>query len=167
MTPEQKVHYERCLAEGTSPKLAEMFALGIPPMSNSDREYLEGRCNGNQFESQPWVGDLYRRRAADAGVSTTGMVYEPQLADYPGDPSAWVSGRGDVQRVCEERGWGCRGAVTTKRREEAPGPEIDVADDIVEETVVRRVEKDPSLGERPLLEVMHETKDQIKPHWSK
>src|SRR5271154_7062156 len=107
MTPAQQAHYDRCIAEGTSPVLAEMFALGQPPMSNTDREFLAGTENGRQFEGQEEVGDYYRQEATKAGVNTTGKVYKNGLARFPGDPEAWVSGRGDVQRVIEERGWNC------------------------------------------------------------
>lgn len=159
--------YERMRAEGVSHTLAEMFALQHPPMSNTDREFLEGHANGNQFEKTPWIGDLYRQRATEDGVDTAGKVYMGSLAEYPGDPRAWVGGRGDVQQVCEERGYGCQGAVTVQAPQRAQLPEIGVADDLVEEATSERIERQPELGLRDREEVKAETREQIKPPWAK
>lgn len=110
-------HYCECREQGTSHVLAEMFALASPPMSNTDREFLEGRCNGNQFTGQEWVADRLKKQAEELGQSTTGKVYVSGLARFPGDPEAWVSGRGDVQRTLERRGWGSEGAVNVEARD--------------------------------------------------
>lgn len=166
--PEVQRHYEKCLRAGTSPKLAEMFALAAPPQSNTDREFLAGHCNGNQFEKTPGLGDFYAKHASLAGVDVTGKVYLGGLAEYPGDPKAWVSGRGDVQKVVEERGWSCRGLVNVKGRSDEPPPAaIDVAPDVVERAVMKEVEENPGLLEKDPGELRHEVKEKIKPHWKK
>jgi hypothetical protein len=105
---------------------------GQPPACITDATFLAGHCNGSQFEKTPYIGDYYRCEAEAAGVSTKGKVYLSQLAEYPGDPRAWVDGRGDVQRVCEERGWGCGGSVNVQGAAMPPEPEIALADDIAE-----------------------------------
>lgn len=101
--------------KGASPKLAEMLVLQSPPMSNSDREFLHGHCNGNQFGKGPLsndLGDRMKTVAEAEGQSINGKVYIGGLARYPGDPQAWVSDRGDVKRVIESRpGWKCSGSV--------------------------------------------------------
>lgn len=131
-SPAQQAHYVACVLSGVDDRLAEMFALGTPPMSNTDREFLEGHANGNQFEKTPAIGDYYAGVAKRNGVDPKGKVYLSSLAAYPGDPQAWVTGRGDVQKVCEERGWSCRGAVNVKMREAEPASgKYRVADDIV------------------------------------
>ena len=91
-------------------------------MGGTDAAFLEGHVNGNQFENEPIIGDAYKAEATAKGVDITGKVYLSQLATYPGDPEAWVSGRGDVQRVCEQRGWGCKGSVEVKAQELAAPP---------------------------------------------
>jgi hypothetical protein len=167
--PSVQQHYERCRAEGTSHSLALMFALAQPPMSNTDREFLEGHCNGSQFGGSPAMGDAYKSIATSAGVDVTGKVYLSGLAEYPGDPRAWVSGRGDVAKVCEERGWNCQGSVNVKAaRNDAPaGVPGGVADDILE----NEVEAVLATSERPEKEDRAGIKEQIrqkrKPHWSK
>lgn len=110
---------------GTSPKLAEMLTLQSPPMSNTDREFLEGHCNGNQFAKGPLsedLGDRMKAVAEAAGQNVKGKVYIGGLARFPGDPEAWIAGRGDVRKVVEERGWKCSGSVDVtpdSRRDDA------------------------------------------------
>lgn len=96
---------------------------GSPPAALTDREFMEGFCNGNQFEGQEAMGDeLAAISAAHGLTSTKGLVYKGGLARFAGDPEAWVGGRGDVQRVLEERNrrgenWSADGAVTVKPSE--------------------------------------------------
>lgn len=150
---------------GVDHKLAEMLALRSPPMSNTDREFWHGKCNGNQFEQTPWVGDAYRRQAEDCGVDPTGKVYISQLADYPGDPRAWVDGRGDVQRICEERGWGSTGSVNVKARNDlAPEPDVAIADDIMQDLVEDKMEASPGISAQEAKEAVT---SKHKPHWAK
>lgn len=156
--------------DGSSHKWADMVAHRQPPGCKTDREFLRGHCCGNQFEKTPHVGNYYRSIADRAGVDITGKVYMGTLAEYPGDPRAWISGRGDAQRLCEERGWGCEGAVNVKMRErENPPEEVAVADDIVAERVEQRLdEMAPQDAMRvDLAEAAHEVRETLKPHWSK
>ncbi len=167
--PRIQAHYIACRKEGTSHNLAEMFALAAPPMSNTDREFLQGHCNGNQFIGQEQIGDFYRKEAEAAGVNPTGKVYMAGLANYPGDPEAWVSGRGDVQRVCEQRGFDCEGSVNVKAarcRDTAP-KEIGIADDIVDREVgeIMAAVEDPTVVDPR--EVRESVVAKRKPYWAK
>jgi hypothetical protein len=155
--------------KGEGHRLAEMLALGSAPALLTDAVFLEGlSCNGSQFEGQEVVGDFYKREAALAGVSVKGKVYLSSLALYPGDPRAWVSGRGDVERVCRERGFTASGAVNVQGGITGTPPEdVDVAPDIIEQRALDRLEVDPSLAFRPRDEVLHETKEMLRPHWAK
>jgi hypothetical protein len=131
--------------KGSSPRLAEMLALQSPPMSNTDREFLEGHCNGNQFSGGPLAeeqGNRYKKIAEAGGQNVTGKVYMGGLARFPGDPEAWVSDRGDVKRVVEARGWKCQGSVEVtpdgksddlaaiyRESKVKPGPGLDMDED--------------------------------------
>lgn len=155
--------------DGDSHRWSDMMAHQQPPGARTDREFLRGHCSGNQFEDTPHIGELYKKRAAAAGVDITGKVYYGTLAEYPGDPEAWVSGRGDVQRLCERKGWGCEGAVNVKMRErENPPPKIAVAPDIVAAEVEKRMEHlHPADAARvDIGEVAHQVTEQLKPHWA-
>ena len=168
MTPQER--YDQMRAEGLSHNLAEMFALQCPPgMAGTDSAFLEGHCNGSQFDGQEHIGDMYRAEAAAAGVDVKGKVYLGSLAQYPGDPAAWVSGRGDVKRICEERGWGCRGAVNVKAAEPLETPkDIPIASDIVDNQVGEILAHVP-VRERPRVDVQdlrEQVADRLKPSWS-
>jgi hypothetical protein len=111
------LHYVVCRENGCTPRLADMLAEGQPPMSNTDREFLEGHCCGNQFAKNTLdmkVGDAFKKQAAAAGVNVTGKVYLGGMARFPGDPEAWVSDRHEVQKRLTERGWGSEGSVMVK-----------------------------------------------------
>lgn len=109
--------YADCIRDGCSPSLADMLSSATPPGCVTDSTFLAGHCCGNQFEKTPEVGDRLREIAESQGQMTKGKVYLGSLARYPGDPKAWVDGRGDVKRVCEERGWGCEGDVKVAPKE--------------------------------------------------
>jgi hypothetical protein len=127
--------FEVMVAEGTSERLAEMLALQSPPMSKTDKEFLENHVNGNQFEKVPQYGDALKSIAAEAGVDTTGQIYLEQLARFPGDPEGWVSDRGDVKRRLEQRpGWSSKGMVDHQGEAQAP-KEVEIAEDLVQNEV--------------------------------
>ncbi len=165
MTDAQLAHYAECLKNGCSEKLAEMLALGSPPMSNTDREFLQGRggCY-DQFGANPQIGAYYAKVAKAAGVDTTGKLYLSGLAAFPGDPKAWVTGRGDVKRVCEERGWGCSGAVNMPVRRVAEVSGGGLGEDIIEREVEARLQENPEA--RPL-DLREKVIEQHAPYWAR
>lgn len=165
--PEVQAHYERCLRKGTSPKLAEMFATGQTPGIMTDSVFLEGHCNGSQFQDTPHLGDAYAAEARRQGVDITGKVYLSGLARYPGDPEAWVSSRGEVARILDQRGWGAEGAVTRKVTKVAEPNKIAVAEDLIQnemETILENVENPTQVDTEDLREQIIEKR---KPHWAK
>lgn len=150
-------------------RLRDMLERQQGPTLMTDAVFMEGRCNGNQFEKSPAIGDWYKGQATAAGVDTTGRVYLSGLAAYPGDPRAWVGSRGEVQKVVEERGWNCRGAVNVASTEPG-GTQCDekrqpVAEDLVQEAVMEAVVKNPELAEKDVGEVREQVLDRLKPPW--
>jgi hypothetical protein len=137
------------------------------PGCMTDAVFLEGNCCGSQFEVQPGVGDYYREVAKEAGVNVTGKKYMSGLASFPGDPRAWVDGRGDVQRIVEERGWACDGAVKVEMPQVAPLPATPVAENLIREAMLREVTANPGLLEKPVEEVREKVTQKITPHWAK
>jgi hypothetical protein len=152
--------------DGLGHKLADMFAHQQPPMSNTDREFLEGHCNGNQFEKTPGVGDYYAREAKAQGVDITGRVYINSLAAYPGDPKAWVSSRGDLEAVVKERNWSCQGSSNIVGDPREGPADVRIADDLVESKMIDRMEADPSLAFKGREDLFEETREMIQPHWA-
>lgn len=156
-------------AAAAAQRLEAMFASRRAPQSRTDREFLRGHCNGSQFEQHPGLGDHYEKIALASGVDPKGKVYLGSIAEFPGDPRAWVDGRGDVQKVIEERGWQCSGAVNVKAREPLNPPEaVAVAPDIVASHVERELE---ALHPRErcgvdTVELAEKVTEQLKPHWA-
>lgn len=148
-------------------RLEEILETRQAPCARTDATFLRGHCNGSQFEHVPHIGDMYRRIAERAGVDPKGKVYKAGLADFPGDPRAWVDGRGDVLRVAEEKGLHCRGAVNYTP-EPTPPKEVPLAPDIVDGIVQDRLAAmGPDAAKADVNELRHEVVEAHKPSWSK
>lgn len=140
VTQEEWDEHTRTRCQG---RLQDMLRSRTPPMANTDREFLAGHCNGNQFEGQDVLADQYRQMAHQGGVDVTGKVYLSGLARFPGDPEAWVNGKGDAQKVLEARGWGASGLIkrevtnVAQPLNHAVDPQIikDEVEDIIEQVV--------------------------------
>src|SRR5574338_1207736 len=120
-------------------RFALMFITGQAPRLKTNTTFLaEYGDNGKQFEGQEYAGDEYRRIAESHGVDPTGKIYYSQLAEFPGDPRAWVSDRDEILRKAELKGWGASedGSVKVKAMDRPPPAEIPIAPDIVEERLI-------------------------------
>jgi len=151
-------------------RLADMLESGIAPYGVTDATFMAGKHD--QFANQQAQGDRYAERAREHGMtSVKGKRYMSQLARFPGDPEAWVRGRGDVQRVCEQRGWGCEGAVKVAPVEKEKAPATAIADDILESRANREIAETVAVTGAPPKEkkqtIKERIKERIKPHWSK
>jgi hypothetical protein len=130
----------------------------------------------NQFFTGRWSEDaphpLYRQIAEQQGVSTTGKVYQGQLARFPGDPRAWVSGIGDVKRICESEGWGVEGAgvnvPVSNKSNDVPDDdphEYTPAPDLVQNEIDRRLSENPDAV--PADFPAEAVAESMKPSWAK
>lgn len=115
--PRVQAHYERCREEGTPHGLAEMFALGQPPGVETESTFLAGMYDqqAKEFNNKPDVAKVLADDLRAAGGSTAGKVYLGGLAEYPGDPRAWVSGKDDIKQLAKERNYQIDGMVKHKR----------------------------------------------------
>ncbi len=112
---EVQAHYLDMVANGVAPRLAEMLALQQPPgLKGTDRAFMEGRLNNEQFDRMPRdhaqnLITLARR----AGINPAGKYYSSGLADKrgPADPAAWIDSVSDVKRVAAQRNLTVTGAV--------------------------------------------------------
>jgi hypothetical protein len=138
--------YMTMVFDGVKPRLAEMLAFrSFPAIRGTDSDFMKGS------HIQDSKLDEYRHRMAQAeGVDTNGKRYIAGLANYPGDPEAWVSSTSDVRRICAARGWNCHGAVEFETPDSYPIVEADkpqdcpIAPDIVDAHVAARLgEFDP------------------------
>lgn len=155
------------MAKGVAESLAEILAYRQPPLGVTSRTFWQGRGHVDQFEDDPEAGAYLRSVAERHGVSTRGKWYISQLADYPGDPRAWVESQDDIKRICEQRGWGCYGIVNVQPREPEEGPApYRVADDIVESEFAEEAQENPALlelSETERREYMEGIRERISP----
>jgi hypothetical protein len=151
---------------GCEDTLRAMLESRQGPSLMTDAVFLEGRGGGcyDQFDGNEAMGNYYRRVAESHGQDVTGKWYLSSLAAFPGDPRAWVSGRGDVAKVLEERGWGGEGAVSRPVTNVAEVTGGGLASDLADELVAARLASDP--GARPQ-DVREAVIASHAPHWAR
>ena len=158
-------HYVVCRRNGCAHKLAEMLAFQSGPFVVTDNLLTAGR-GSNQFEGQEKYGDEVASIAKSKGLkSTKGHTYKSGLAEFPGDPLAWVpdcEARGYVQRLCEKRGWSSDGAVKYKAPEREPSPSVELADDIADEEIAKMRANNPKLAKVSKKELRKEVTEKMK-----
>lgn len=115
---EVRAHYLDMIANGVASRLAEMLALQQPPgLRGTDRTFMEGRLNNEQFDRMPKDhAQNIITLAHRAGINPNGKYYCSGLADKrgPSDPEAWVDSVADVKRVAAKRNLTVSGAVEHK-----------------------------------------------------
>jgi hypothetical protein len=164
---DRQERYVRMRLEGQSHNMAEILATGKFPGTRTDVEWNRGHVNGNQFAENPVqskIGDYYRRLAEESGQSTTGKVYRSGLAQFPGDPRAWVSTRGEAEQYVRETGRSCHGLVNVE------APMLDFPDDppgvdprLIAAEVAARAETDQMLGCKTPIELTEKLAELRRP----
>src|SRR6185436_837783 len=140
--------YEEMIAQRTSASLAEMFAFQQPPRGKDNTGWLaaNSKAIGGGDLAAP-TRQHHEAMARAAGVSTDGKVYMPGIAEYAGDPRAWVSDHSEFKSRLEARGDGWSdGTQSVKARDDfAPTPDVDVAPDLVEDRACAMIAANPDL----------------------
>jgi hypothetical protein len=162
-----QAHYRKMIADGQSPRFAEMCALmQAPGTKGSDRAFMEGRLDGN------WMDGLPRRQAnwmvkeaRAAGINPTGKFYLSGIADKRGhmDPRAWVDSIDDVRRVAKDRNLNVQGMVNI---EASPEPKRQVAlnPKLARELARKEIANDPGL---PMKDALAKVREKHTPRWKK
>lgn len=116
-----------------------------PIMANSDRAFLYGMGAQTLTHGLDEVcGDRTLARARKAGINPQGKVYMSQLGTAE-NPLAWVSGMDDVRDSCIRQGKGCDD-LGIKAVQPELGPNIPLAEHIIEEFALKRLAADPDLA---------------------
>lgn len=139
---EVQIRYSTMLSRGESHKMAEMLATRSFPGVKTDAVFNEGKFSGDTGKigpEQKWLEE----QAKLHGISTNGKWYCRGLASFPGDPTAWVDGRGDVLRIAAEKNMTVKGYVEHKGHEVDPGNDEVIADDIIENEVEDILDSNP------------------------
>jgi hypothetical protein len=137
--------YEAALPYGE--RWAEMCALQCPPgTKGTERAFLEGRQNNEQFDSLPKRQAKYMiREAKQAGINPSGKYYCAGIADKRGwrDPAAWVSSNDDVLKVAKARRMAVSGSVNYDPGP-APPQRTVLAESIIQDAVRKEKRTNPS-----------------------
>jgi hypothetical protein len=153
-----RAHYVKMVADGVSPRAAEMFALQQPPgVKGSDRSLMQGRYNNEQFnEMPPDHAKSMIDQAKKAGVNPNGKYYFAGLADMrgPGDPMAWVDSVGDVKRVAASRNLTVRGAVEHEGIPVPPPKPKQLSESLTREMMKVEKERNPTMKKGELREMV-------------
>lgn len=155
-------HFERRKAIYGDPLEDMLESRRAPIMGNSDRMFMEGANAQTCTHGLDDVnGDRILERAKKAGISTHGKVYMSQLGK-PDNPLAWVSGIEDLRTSLKIQGKGCE-SMGIKPVVKDPGPDVPLAEDIIEEEIAGRCLANPDLAaklrEKP--DSIHELKEQV------
>jgi DNA-directed RNA polymerase subunit RPC12/RpoP len=120
----------------------KLFMVFDAPNISTDSTFMAGSELGLGSIQSEYARKHAQKLAKQAGVSTDGKRYCPQLAKHHGDPEAWVDGKSDVTRICRERGLGCEEFGVPLPADDSPHPHegpYEVADHLVDKEM-RRIE---------------------------
>lgn len=133
---------------------ALMIATQRGPRVMTDAVFFEGGKRPADEMTPGYLKMCLRNSAAHGFTPTSNHRYYASLARFPGDPQAWVNqsdGRGYIQKLCEQRGWACEGAVNLKAREPERDPvesAVPLAPDVIRANARRMIQQNPSLARK-------------------
>jgi hypothetical protein len=134
--------YRKAIANGCTPRMAEMLASRRGPQLATDKAFFNRvGLLGDQFDEQ-YVQNVVHDARREGYQPSAGDMYMPGLADFRGDPKAFVS-----------RSTGARKKLKAYMDRLERGPGCDpmkkgIAPDIVDEMVERKAMEDPGLLQR-------------------
>jgi hypothetical protein len=165
--PHVQQHYLKMIADGQSPRFAEMCSLQQPPgTSGTDRAFQQGRLDGNWIDDMPiHMAKRVVREAKAAGIDITGKQYMSGLSDKRGhcDPEAWVSDLSDVRRVAKKRNLQVRGIINVDAHD-TPPVTVDLNPKIAKELAKKEIAKNPSLS---MKDAISKVKEKHVPQWKR
>jgi len=159
--------YDQAIAEGCTPRLAEALACRRVNMGMTDKAYF-AKFNRLGDELGPEHLEQVVTEAKRHGYTPSESdVYLPNLAEFPGDPSAFISpceGRRKIEKVAAQRGMvrdKSAGRATMKFKHVDTGRDPfesspQVADDIVMREIRDMAIANPDVAKEPLAKLKAE-----------
>lgn len=141
-------HYDLCILNGCTPKMADMLASRSAPRSLTDSVLFEGAGTlDKQFRGAEDQLDHVTKVAISRGYKpNVNDTYCPGIAAFLGDPRAFISSAHEAIKLAEERGTGLRGGVERKSPQSITKQKFKkLGDDIVDREVSSLVRKNPEL----------------------
>lgn len=161
--------YQNMRARGESHSMAEMLAYRQSPSANTDREF---QMHGTLDKQIGDPENIYLNEVTSNYRKATGQnpnpnhLYVQSLAQYPGDPRAFVADRGDVKRRAEELNVSVSGAVNHTASEPRVDPfkttmkdttRAPIANDLKQMITDAIVKKNPEMKGRVNQRMLDET----------
>jgi hypothetical protein len=134
-----------------------MLATRSFPGVKTDSVFNEGKFSGTDGrldKEQLWL----REQSEARGISTNGKWYCHGLASYAGDPTAWVDGRGDVERIAREKNMTVHGYVEHKGREVEPMADIPIDPRLVRAETLDILDSNPGAKYEDVYERVHDVR---------
>jgi hypothetical protein len=158
LSKENRKVYDASRKSGASHRFALMCALQQAPASRTDSDYFRKHPSlAKQFEGRAGQADLtYRLKQAKAHGYTPNpnSYYDASLADFAGDPKAWIGpseGRGKVEAVMEARK--VKAAKRAEQKAKEPTGRKRLAPDIVAQCAEVAIAKNPDLARKSKREI--------------
>jgi hypothetical protein len=144
--------YAQAKKNGCSDRLAEMLASRRAPRMDTDKEFFK-RIGGMEQLPEEYREHVVQDARACGYEPSPGDTYMPGLADFRGDPKAFISratgGKAKVKQHLDR----CKSGPM-----EDPLAKTTIADDIVVERIQDMVAEDPGLLER---RTVHDVKEEV------
>jgi hypothetical protein len=163
-------HYRKMIADGQTPRWAEMCALQqAPGVHGTNDSWMKGRKNGEWLDALPTKQAKWMlKEAKAAGISTEGKYYMSGIADSRAhlDRDAWVSDREDVLRVAKKRKLELRGQINYQPSgpPEPPKRANGLNPRLVSELAKKEMASEPGLTKRAAEQRIRE---KHTPHWQR
>lgn len=111
-----------------------------------------GKIDGGRDNSL--IGEHYMAMARRAGVNPNNKQYISQLADYAGDPEAWVDSRGDMVRVAKKKGLNIDEGIAKYKHESKGPPDLQggIAADLAVKLAKKIMRENPGMKPQRALE---------------
>lgn len=147
--PILRVWYFMLRLNGQGHKFAAMLVLQRSPRIMTDSVFFEGQGDlAKQLQTETHLNLIVGNAKKHGYNPNRHDIYNPNLARFPGDPEAFVpatGGRGYIKQLCEKRGWACEGAVNVSARQDDPGPDKQLGDNIAIEAAMDMAKRNPEL----------------------
>ena len=132
---------------------APMRRVFLPPNIQTDSTFFRGvGMLGDQIDT-PKDLDMRVNAARRHGYSPgQNDMYIPTLAQFPGDPRAFVSqadGRGEIKRRCIRNQTSCEGLVNYQAGQRPPRPKVKLAEQTIRRYMKQAIKKDPGAANTP------------------
>ena len=137
--------YKQALKNGCTPRMAELLASRKCPALDTDKAFFNRFGNLGDENDEVYLNRITSNAQREGYTPSLGDVYAPGLADYPGDPKAFLSRSMGRRAIKEHMDRIKRGPDSDPFEKSSRVP---LAEDIVQEHISQMVAEDPGIVQR-------------------